>query len=148
MIFISHRGNLERRIKEEENKPEKILECIKLGYQVEIDVWFKNNRFFLGHDEPQFIVDDVFLKHENLWCHAKNLNSLQKMLEYDIHCFWHQNDSYTITSKQIIWCYPNSPLLSNCVAVLPEFANYSLNDLKQCYAICTDEVLKYKNLLE
>lgn len=148
MIFICHRGNIESKIKDEENKPEKILHCINLGYEVEIDVWFKNNTFFLGHDEPQYVINVDFLKNTKLWCHAKDLNSLQKMLEYNIHCFWHENDSYSLTSKQKIWCYPDKPLLPNCVAVLPEIANYSLQDLKLCYAVCTDEVLKYKKILE
>ena len=29
------------------------------------------------------------------------------MLQYEeINCFWHQEDSYTITSKKYIWAYP------------------------------------------
>ncbi len=46
MIYISHRGNLEGPTKDFENKPEYIENAISQGYEVEIDVWFKNNNFF------------------------------------------------------------------------------------------------------
>lgn len=147
MKFISHRGNIETKIISEENKPEKIMLCIRSGYDVEIDVWYKNDDWWLGHDEPQYKVNADFLKNPNLWCHAKNLNSFQKMLEYGIHCFWHQNDDYTITSKGFIWVYPNKLLSQKTIAVLPEITNYSIENLKMCYGICSDKIKYYKENL-
>jgi hypothetical protein len=38
-----------------ENKPI-ILKAIKLGYDVEIDIWVIDGAFYLGHDEPQYNV--------------------------------------------------------------------------------------------
>ena len=52
MKFISHRGNLNGPIEEYENHPEYILEALKKGFNVEIDVRVKNDTFYLGHDFP------------------------------------------------------------------------------------------------
>ena len=38
MIFISHRGNLNGKNKKLENTPKYIIEAIKKGYHVEIDI--------------------------------------------------------------------------------------------------------------
>ena len=48
--YISHRGNIDGRIINEENSPEYILTALSRGYEVEIDVWFVDDSFHLGHD--------------------------------------------------------------------------------------------------
>ena len=53
MIFIAHRGNITEKNKLLENLPEYISEALKKGFNVEIDVWSINNKFFLGHNDPQ-----------------------------------------------------------------------------------------------
>lgn len=148
MKFISHRGNIQEKIEEQENNPEKILFCLSQGYDVEIDVWYSKNKFFLGHDSPTYEVEKEFLKDSRLWCHAKNVESLNKMLNLGINCFWHQEDDYTITSKKLIWVYPGKLLLKNSVAVMPEKTSYSLKDLKICYGVCSDKIEFYKKYLE
>jgi hypothetical protein len=50
MIIISHRGNLYGPDKENENKPDQIQKVLNLGYYVEIDVWFIDEKLYLGHD--------------------------------------------------------------------------------------------------
>lgn len=148
MIIISHRANLYEINKQTENNPYQILKCLSDGFDVEIDVWNLENEYFLGHDEPQYKIDSKFLENKNLWCHAKNIQSLREMKSNKkINCFWHQEDDYTLTSKNFIWVYPNKPLIEGCVAVMPEISSYSLEDLKKCYAICTDKPIYYKNLL-
>lgn len=62
MIFISHRGNLNGPNKIEENKIEYIEEALNKKFDVEIDLWFVNKNFFLGHDKPQYKVDKKFFK--------------------------------------------------------------------------------------
>lgn len=107
MIYISHRGNLTGPSKTE-NYPIHISAALVMGYHVEIDVWFVNDKFYLGHDEPNFKteVDLKYLKNKKLWCHAKNIEALSMMLRNKVHCFWHQEDDATITSKSYIWTYP------------------------------------------
>jgi hypothetical protein len=147
-IYISHRGNIVERNINDENKPETILFCISKNLNVEVDVWMINEEFFLGHDEPQYKINFDFLKNQNLWCHAKNKEALYTMLkEKTIKCFWHQKDDYTITSNGFIWTYPGARLLQNSIAVMPEITNYSVDDLRQCYAICSDVPMHYKDIL-
>ena len=80
------------------------------GYEVEIDVWYIDKKFVLGHDTPQYEVDWKFLTNSSYWCHAKNIDALNLMLENDIHCFWHQDDDVTITSYGFIWTSPDKKL--------------------------------------
>ena len=54
------------------------------------------------NDSPKYEIQKVFLDQEGLWCHAKNKDALERMLAYKIHCFWHQEDDYTITSRGYI----------------------------------------------
>jgi hypothetical protein len=35
-----------------ENSPDYIWRAIQAGYNVEVDVWFVDGKFKLGHDEP------------------------------------------------------------------------------------------------
>ena len=142
MILISHRGNINGRIIGFENKPEYILDTIKLGFHVEIDVWFVDNSFYLGHDEPEYKIEPFFLRNEFFWCHAKNLDALIEMKKYDFHYFWHEHDKHTITSKGYIWSYPSEPENKNTICVLPEL--YGVEP-KNCLGICSDFIGRYKN---
>lgn len=148
MIFISHRGNINGNNPENENDPKYILEAISKGYECEIDVWFIKDRLYLGHDEPQYQVNLSFLQNCKLWCHAKNLTALEYMLLHNVHCFWHQNDDYTITSKGYIWAFPGKKLSNKSICVMPEKNNKSnlfMNDIKKSAGICSDHILFYKN---
>ena len=53
MRIISHRGNLTGPDSERENTIEAIEKVLSLGYDVEIDVWYLANSFWLGHDKPE-----------------------------------------------------------------------------------------------
>lgn len=62
------------------------------------------------------------------------------MIENDIHCFWHQEDDYTLTSKGYIWTYPNRPICSRSIIVcktLEDTLNYSKTNV---HGICSDYV--------
>ena len=63
MRLISHRGNIDGPNLNNENDPENILKVLNLGYDVEIDVWFIDNEFYLGHDYPKYIVNKSFLEN-------------------------------------------------------------------------------------
>jgi hypothetical protein len=144
MIIIAHRANLYGPNSKEENRISSILNCLNLGFDVEVDVWNINNKLFLGHDEPQEQIDIEFLMNNKLWCHAKNLESLQLMLDNNINCFWHENDKFTLTSKGIIWTYPNNKLTKKSVCVMPEIQSIEIEQLKEIHGICTDFCFDYK----
>ena len=60
MILISHRGNITGRFEHYENEPTYLDKAIKEGYDVEIEVWFKDNILWLGHDKPEYCMDFIF----------------------------------------------------------------------------------------
>ena len=57
MFFISHRGNTSGPNPRDENKIEYIEETLK-NFDVEIDVWYHKNDYYLGHDEPSYKVNN------------------------------------------------------------------------------------------
>jgi len=147
MILISHRGNVDGKNLNKENSPEYILEALSFGFNVEIDVWVEENKFYLGHDKPSFLIEKDFLINNKLWCHAKNLEALVQMLdEPDIHCFWHQNDDVTLTSKQYVWTYPGKKIANKrAVAVMPEIIK---SDISLAVGICSDYISDWTNLIK
>jgi len=141
MILISHRGNLTGKNEKYENHPNYINDAKKKGFDVEIDVWFKENNFYLGHDKPLYEIDHSFLEDRKFWCHAKSSAALNELSKLNCHYFWHDTDDYTITSKGYIWIYPDKPILKNGICVLPEQTNQKNIE---CKGICSDFIEKYK----
>ena len=125
MFFISHRGNTLGPNPEDENKIEYVEETLK-NFDVEIDVWYYKNNYYLGHDEPLYKVNNKFLKNKRFW----------------IHCnyFWHEKDKIIITSKGFFWNYPGTILSKKSICVMPE-----INNTKKinCMGICSDYIQDY-----
>jgi hypothetical protein len=144
VIYISHRGNINGKNPHLENNPSYIDEAIDLGYDVEIDLWFIDGRTYLGHDGPQYEVDDEwFANRENkLWVHCKNTDSLNWIRNTILHYFWHEEDTLTLTSKQYMWVYPGKQPIIGSVAVMPERSN---DDVSKCIGICSDVIKQYKD---
>jgi hypothetical protein len=129
----------------QENKPYYIDEALNYGYDVEIDLWIINNELFLGHDSPETNINFDFItkRKNNIWCHAKNLDALNYLLQEEFNCFFHDRDDYTLTSKGIIWAYPGQKLNAKAICVMPERCatdTYSKSDFNNCYGICSDIV--------
>jgi hypothetical protein len=148
MKLIAHRGNIYGPNATLENKPQYILEAIKLGYDCEIDVWYINNNFFLGHDEPTYNIEFGFLLSiaSKIWVHCKNFEAFDKLIQVkEFNIFWHDTDKYTLTSHQYIWAYPNMQTTERCIILMPEWNNFIFG---KGYGICSDYVDKIKNMIE
>ena len=147
--IISHRGNLNGPNKETENTKKQIQLAFSSGFEIEIDVWYVDGKFFLGHDEPKEEIDIQFLDNYcyALWIHCKNIEALSKLKDY-FNAFGHSNDDYVLTSKGYIWVYPERKLVKNSIAVLPETTEYETTDLKNCYAVCTDNPIEYREKMK
>lgn len=143
MKLISHRGNTNGRNPEKENDPDYINETLNKNYDVEIDVWNIDGKWYLGHDEPQYIIEYDFITNKNFWIHAKNGDAFYEILKnHALNVFWHTTENWILTSKKYIWTYPNKYLYPNSICVLPELG-YNGN-INNCYGICSDEIEKYK----
>lgn len=158
--LISHRGNITHKREKWENYPDYIEDAMNKGYDVEIDVWFTNwaikngqrveykeNRWFLGHDTPNYEISfNWLIKYDILnilWCHAKTIPTLYELLRNNINCFFHNRDAVTLTSEGFLWTYPGYELTKYSIAVRPELTSYSESELKICYGICSDKIEEY-----
>ena len=143
MIIISHRGNINGPNNGLENKPSYIDDAINIGLDVEIDLWVIDNQLFTGHDNPQYeiSIDWLIVRKDRLWIHCKNINAIIFLSSTNLHYFWHENDTLTLTSKKILWVFPGNQPIENSIAVMPEINN---DNVSKCLGVCTDYVKKYQ----
>lgn len=142
MILISHRGNISGPNPAQENSPHYITEALRMGYHVEVDMWRVDNRIYLGHDEPQYEIADHWLqdKASMLWIHCKNFEVLSWIKDTELHYFWHESDTLTLTSKNYIWAYPGKQPIVGSIAVMPELYD---DDVSKCLGVCSDYIKKF-----
>lgn len=137
MIVISHRGNINGSDKILENNPFHINDLLHSNIQVEIDLWLKDNILMLGHDNPQYIINQEFLLQNGLWCHAKNLDALFYLSQNKIkNFFWHQEDDFALTSSGLIWTYPNKNLTS--ISIIVDLDKNWKSKNYNCFGVCVD----------
>lgn len=149
--LISHRGNILGKEPDKENTPSQVDKALSLGYYCEIDVWYHQHEFWLGHDGPEHRVDLQWLTDRNigLFIHCKDLVTisyfkyLQEEMLVDLNYFFHQKDDCTITSRGDIWVFPGKQPLKNSIAVLPEIHD---DDISQASGICSDYIKNYENI--
>jgi hypothetical protein len=145
MILIAHRGNTDGSFESYENEPSYIDLALSKGYDVEIDVWYIEEQLYLGHDNPQYGVDFRWFRDRisKLWIHCKNVESVIYFSEcgYDFNYFWHENDTITLTSTNIIWAFPGKQPIKNSIAVMPEIYN---DVTTNCLGVCSDFIERYK----
>ncbi len=152
MKLIAHRANINGPDSSTENSPDQIDKCIEQGYDVEVDIRYdpKTERLWLGHDEPQHAVTWWWLaaRAQHLWIHCKDITTMFAFSDgtSGYNYFWHQEDDFTLTSKQFIWSYPGKPYTSRSIVVMPEWNNPKWDSLKvtNCYGVCTDYPEKLK----
>ena len=143
MKLISHRGNITASNPTLENTPG-YIELALATYDCEVDIWFDNKKFYLGHDGPKIEVSKDFVTHPGLWCHAKHYASLQALLDVGAHCFFHKHDDYTVTSKGVIWAYPGKKGDKNTVCVHPH--ELDVEDVKNFYGVCANNIKDYEDI--
>lgn len=144
MVKIAHRGNYQGKNPERENTVAYIKEALDAGYWVEVDVQCSGGHMFFGHDGRQEIIDYGIIKHPNVICHAKDLESLSHLLLFDTHCFWHEEDNVTLTSQKLIWCYPNVHLVDENAIWLDFTGAPFPSGVENIFGICTDDFTNYK----
>lgn len=116
-----------------------------MGFDVEIDVWLRDGRPFLGHDGPRTPVDVSTLLDERVWCHAKAPDALDFLLSIGSHCFFHEGDEVTLTSRGVILTLVGRVPIPSSICMLPE-ARY-VDRLPDCAGICSDYAEKFRDML-
>lgn len=151
MKIIAHRANLNGPDRKTENTQETISDAIKLGFDVETDIWCVDDVLYMGHDydKKRFWKNtlDFLIEHsDKLWVHCKNIEALVYLLEFpELNIFGHDNDNYVLTSKRNMFCVPWYPVNKNAVMVMPEMTPvYKVEDFNNCYGVCTDYPLNVR----
>jgi hypothetical protein len=141
MKIIAHRGNIDGK-SWMENNPKHILRAINNGFDVEVDIRYIDKKWYLGHDNPTYVVNFLFLEsiNKNAWFHCKNLEALSELDPLTYKFFWHQNDDFTLTSNGYIWTYPEKNVTPRSIIVDLNL-DHKYNNI---YGICTD----YPSLVE
>lgn len=137
VIRIAHRGNYRGKDHRKENTISHIEEAIGHGYDVEIDIWLLDGKYYLGHDFPGEQVDLSFMERSSIWTHAKNLEAYVALYgQKKVHVFWHDKDEFTYTSKGIKWARTDV-ITYDGIMVMPyitlnEIVNGSITPLGVC----------------
>lgn len=148
MKYIAHRGLLDGPNSELENHPDTVNKAIAMGFDVEVDIWYVNDIWYTGHDNPTYEITKDFLYNKKLWIHCKNLEALHYLSGMNLQYFWHQNDDFVLTSNNYIWTFPGKPLTDRSIMVLPENIDSELNNIHvNCYGICSDYIKTIKERL-
>lgn len=154
MLYISHRGNLEgpNTAKYGENHPDSILHAINLGFDCEVDVrWIEGKGYFLGHDQPEYKVDENFFYHHKLFTHCKDVATFYQLdprrrlhaFTY-VKIFFHQQDDITtIVNSEYLWSFPRADVIltPRSIAVLPELVP-NWKGLEKVMGVCSDYLLE------
>lgn len=157
MKIISHRGNVSGPIANRENRPSYIDCAIQLGYDVEIDVRYIDGNLWLGHDMPDFKIEESWIipRMEKLWFHCKNLSAVENLrkISPNIKTFCHSSDPFVLVSSGNVWVHDLSlPLYPHCI--IPLLSSYDIKSfiaehrLDDVGAICTDYVFQVKRFYD
>ena len=142
MLLISHRGNIEGPNSQLENHPTRIDSAINLGYDCEIDVRIVDNKIYLGHDNPQHLINILWLhnRKNNLWIHCKDLVTFSKFNTHysKFNYFFHESDLGVLTSHHYIWSTNN---VNNGILVMPELFDVEVNE--HTLGVCSDYIKNY-----
>lgn len=150
MIIISHRGNINGPVPGKENRPSYIDAALGLGYEVEVDLRYIDGEFWLGHDEPQYKINESWmeLRKEKIWYHCKDIYSALELTkkENKFKFFCHSQDEFVITSRNKLWVHDLTKTINECCIIpllgVSEIYNYN-NNIP--YAVCSDYVNDCKN---
>lgn len=157
MIIVSHRGNLLGPDPERENTLEAINLALTSGFYVEVDVWYVDNKWYLGHDYPKIefsIWDFSDKKLKKIIFHCKNFAAMEQLIAENENAlyeaplviyFWHHVDNATLLSDGTPWTYPGY-ILKGGIACEPNMKEFN-SAYKDVKGICTDYAVDLRESL-
>ena len=143
-LLISHRGNLNGQDLSTENSPKQIDLALKKGFDVELDLWFHENDYWIGHDSPQYKIDLSFLldRKEFLFVHLKSpLDYFDTNEIVTLNWFIHTTEPYVYSNLGTKWYYPSKDIFNDGVNVMPEIT-IGKDSLKKLtgVSVCSDYI--------
>ena len=155
--ILLHRGNNDLD-NLPENSPDTIYKRNDEGYSVECDIWFQEDKWYLGHDIPEYKIQniEVFLAKRSNLIHAKNGKTFAKLLKYcrergfNNEIFYHTTEDYVLTTRGNIIAYPGEILYDNNLCMMPESIgrNISEQEKNNIVEICSDSLEVIGNIIQ
>jgi len=154
--ILLHRGNngLDNL---NENDPATINIRNTEGYAVECDIWFRDNKWYLGHDVPEYEVFDIkgFLSERSNLIHAKDGETFAKLVKYcrergfNNEIFYHTSEDYVISTRGTIIAYPGKELYDKNLCMMPENIGRSITGIEQknIGEVCSDSLKLIKSII-
>jgi len=148
MRLISHRGNTSGPNPSRENHPDYLSEATNRGFEVEVDVWNIDKKWYLGHDNPAYEVDESFFS-DDMYLHCKNISAVERLSITKLNWFWHESDKVALTSHGVLWCFPGV-YLNNGIVVLSGAPTFDLVSRLPPFigGVCTDYPLLLENIIK
>ena len=148
--YIAHRGNISGKQPTFENKDEYLKHAYyECGHDIELDICMHRGILYYGHDDCQEPADTNFIQSPGVFCHAKDFDALTELLNMRTNCFWHQQDSVTLTSQNYIWCFPGNYIMNKkAIWIDLEGMNIPLPDQvpNSIYGYCGDKLNENINI--
>ena len=155
-MIIAHRGLLHGPDLLLENHPDQISESLKQGFDAEIDAWYIDDKWVLGHNRPDYEISQNFLDQQGLWIHCKNIPAFFALRDDqgNHNYFWHDGDTLVLTSKGNVWTYYGAPETRSphSICVMPEATRdwTEIADMvktEDWLGYCTDWPIKIRGLM-
>lgn len=145
MKIVSHRGNLDGENPKLENHPDQIDLAIRNNFLVEVDLRIVNDRFFLGHDTSDYLIDKQWLlyRKQYLIIHSKDLLTSNHLvrLNKELNWFYHTDEDIVLSSWGWIWCYPGIYLSEGITVLIGDQVKLPSKVL----GVCTDYPIKFRS---
>lgn len=140
-LRIAHRGLIAGPDPAHENSIEILQKRKEAGLHSEIDIWWKQGNFWIGHDFPHEIVSLEFLTSPYFWIHAKHDQSFRELQRISLEkglglrIFYHTDEDYVLTTHGDTIIFPGLEDCSGWVYMMPESGKI----VPSCAsAICSD----------
>ena len=150
MHLIAHKGLLHGPNPDIENSPDQVEYALSGGYGVKVDVWLIEQQWFLGQLRPVYKVPSTFIRQSGLWLQCRNYAALDGVARMSRrNYFWHDADSYTLTSKGFIWAFPSQPISELAICVMPEWEDETFSNIGDitCAGFCSEYIVEIDNKL-
>jgi len=142
-IIISHLGNINGRIPEQENTLKYLQEALKAGWHICVDVVFRSGGFLLPHASGFTPVPPSFFSKHRVWSRCQNAETLDALCNIGAHAVLATESPLTLTSSQFIWTLPPRELAPRSIAVFPEMADSNWLFDHEPAGLCSNEPARY-----
>jgi hypothetical protein len=126
--IIAHRGLLTGPDTVLENTLEQLRKNFQNQIISEVDIWYQEDTFYLGHDSPTYKIslDWILQNKKYILIHAKNVEAfaifqkLQSRDGIDLHYFFHTSENVVFTSRGYIIPYVGEDVYDGWIYMMPE----------------------------